>query len=279
MGIIVLAVAVMPMLGIMACSLLAGNTRPHEGLETHPESPRLRKPSGLFYLGLTVSCAIAYWLAGMTVFDAVGHAFSTVAIGGFSTHDQSLGFQQPAILIIATAFMLISAVNFALHFTVFKTKSQRPTSLIPRLGVFCIRIRGFGDSGAHPHGIRELSRVLQKPCFMGTFQVVSIGTTTGFTTTGYHWWPSFLPIMLIIMSAVGGCAGSTAGGMKVIRLVLLYKQGKREISQLIHPSALITVKLGNKPVPTTSSTRSGGFFALYILSYVGLFYSGYGDGR
>ena len=104
----------------------------------------------------------------------------------------------------------------------------------------------------------------------GIFQVVSMGTTTGFTTSGFHWWPSFLPVMLIMMSAVGGCAGSTAGGMKVIRLVLLYKQGRREINQLIHPNAIFTVKLGNKPVPDHVINAVWGFFALYILSYVGL---------
>ena len=102
----------------------------------------------------------------------------------------------------------------------------------------------------------------------GVFQVVSVGTTTGFTSTGFYWWPTFIPVMLVIMSAVGGCAGSTAGGMKVIRLLLLYKQGKREIHQLIHPQAVIPVKIGNKPVPDEVINSVWGFLSLYILSYV-----------
>ena len=102
----------------------------------------------------------------------------------------------------------------------------------------------------------------------GIFQVISIGTTTGFTTSGFHWWPSLLPVLLILMSGIGGCAGSTAGGVKVIRMILLYKQGRREINQLIHPSAFFPIKLGGKPVPDNVINAIWGFFALYIFSYL-----------
>ena len=272
MGIIVLAVAVMPMLGIGGMQLYRAETPgPMKDSKLTPRITETAKALWFIYLGLTVSCAIAYWLAGMTVFDAVGHAFSTVAIGGFSTHDQSLGFfSNPAILIIAMAFMLISAVNFALHFTVFKTKSPKTYLADTEVRVFFTFVFVVAAIAVLTLMASESFSSVTETLLHGAFQVVSIGTTTGFTTTGYHWWPSFLPIMLIIMSAVGGCAGSTAGGMKVMRLVLLYKQGKREISQLIHPSALITVKLGNKPVPDHVINAVWGFFALYILSYVGL---------
>jgi len=272
MGIIVLAVAVMPMLGIGGMQLYRAETPgPMKDSKLTPRITETAKALWFIYLGLTVSCAIAYWLAGMTVFDAVGHAFSTVAIGGFSTHDQSLGFfSNPAILIVAMAFMLISAVNFALHFTVFKNKSLKTYLADTEVRVFFAFVFVVSAIAVLTLMASESYPSVAETLLHGAFQVVSIGTTTGFTTTGYHWWPSFLPIMLIIMSAVGGCAGSTAGGMKVMRLVLLYKQGKREISQLIHPSALITVKLGNKPVPDHVINAVWGFFALYILSYVGL---------
>ena len=101
----------------------------------------------------------------------------------------------------------------------------------------------------------------------GIFQTVSIATTTGFTTGGYHWWPSFLPIFLILLSFIGGCAGSTAGGIKVIRIVLLYRQWRREIIRLIHPNAMLPLKLGGKPVSDSVSNAVWGFFSLYMLSF------------
>ena len=272
MGIIVLAVAVMPMLGVGGMQLYRAETPgPMKDTKLTPRITETAKALWYIYLGLTVSCGLAYWLSGMSVFDAVGHAFSTVAIGGFSTHDQSMGFfDSPTISLIASGFMLISAVNFALHFTVVRARSPRAYLRDPEVRAFA----GFVSLVILITLVILLFwnvySSIGDTLWHGVFQVISIGTTTGFTTTGFHWWPSFLPVMLIIMSAVGGCAGSTAGGMKMIRVVLLYKQGRREINQLIHPSAFITVKLGNKPVSDRVINAVWGFFALYILSYVGL---------
>jgi len=236
-----------------------------------PRITETAKALWYIYLGLTVACALGYWFAGMTLFDAVGHSFSTVAIGGFSTHDQSIGYyDSPWILAIATVFMLVSAINFALHFTAVRARRPGVYLKDPEVRAFA----GFIITVAAVAVVmliywRSFDTV-GETLWHGVFQVVSVGTTTGFTTSGYHWWPSFLPVMLIIMSAVGGCAGSTAGGMKMIRAVLLYKQGRREIEKLIHPSALIPIKLGAKPVPDHVINAVWGFFALYILSYVGL---------
>ena len=272
MGIIVLAVAVMPMLGVGGMQLYRAETPgPMKDSKLTPRITETAKALWYIYLGLTVSCAMAYWAAGMTVFDAVGHAFSTVAIGGFSTHDESIGFfNNPLVMLIAMIFMLVSAINFALHFTVVRSRSlstyfgdtEVKAFMVFMLLVITIAITVLAVWEAYPSSGQTILH--------GAFQVISIGTTTGFTTTGFHWWPSFLPVLLIIMSAVGGCAGSTAGGMKMIRFVLLYKQGKREIGQLIHPSAMVTVKIGNKPVPDHVINAVWGFFSLYILSYVGL---------
>ncbi len=272
MGIIVLAVAVMPMLGVGGMQLYRAETPgPMKDSKLTPRITETAKALWYIYLGLTVSCAVAYWAAGMTVFDAVGHAFSTVAIGGFSTHDESIGFfNNPLVMLIAMIFMLVSAINFALHFTVVRSRSlstyfgdtEVKAFMVFMLLVITIAITVLAVWEAYPSSGQTILH--------GAFQVISIGTTTGFTTTGFHWWPSFLPVLLIIMSAVGGCAGSTAGGMKMIRFVLLYKQGKREIGQLIHPSAMVTVKIGNKPVPDHVINAVWGFFSLYILSYVGL---------
>jgi len=272
MGIIVLAVAVMPMLGVGGMQLYRAETPgPMKDSKLTPRITETAKALWYIYLGLTVACALGYWFAGMTLFDAVGHSFSTVAIGGFSTHDQSIGYyDSPWILAIATVFMLVSAINFALHFTAVRARRPGVYLKDPEVRAFA----GFIITVAAVAVVmliywRSFDTV-GETLWHGVFQVVSVGTTTGFTTSGYHWWPSFLPVMLIIMSAVGGCAGSTAGGMKMIRAVLLYKQGRREIEKLIHPSALIPIKLGAKPVPDHVINAVWGFFALYILSYVGL---------
>ena len=272
MGIIVLAVAVMPMLGVGGMQLYRAETPgPMKDSKLTPRITETAKALWYIYLGLTVSCAVAYWAAGMTVFDAVGHAFSTVAIGGFSTHDESIGFfNNPLVMIIAMIFMLVSAINFALHFTVVRSRSLRTYFGDTEVRAFMVFMLLVITTAITVLAVWETYPSSGQTILHGAFQVISIGTTTGFTTTGFHWWPSFLPVLLIIMSAIGGCAGSTAGGMKMIRFVLLYKQGKREIGQLIHPSALVTVKIGNKPVPDHVINAVWGFFSLYILSYVGL---------
>ena len=270
MGIVVLAVAVMPMLGIGGMQLYRAETPgPIKNSKLTPRITETAKALWYIYLGLTVACAIGYWLAGMTVFDAIGHSFSTVAIGGFSTHDASIGFfHSPLISAIASLFMIAAGMNFALHFLALRQRNflvyLQDTEVRVFLGFLLLvtvltcgvlwSTNTFSDATTtHWHGV---------------FQVISIGTTTGFTTSGFHWWPSLLPVLLIMMSGIGGCAGSTAGGVKVIRMILLYKQGRREINQLIHPSAFFPIKLGGKPVPDNVINAIWGFFALYIFSYL-----------
>ena len=264
MGIIVLAVAVMPMLGIGGMQLYRAEAPgPVKDKKLTPRIKETAKALWYIYLSLTVACAIAYWLGGMNLFDAVGHSFSTVAIGGFSTHDRSIGFfNSPAIAAIACLFMLASGINFALHFTALRDRSPSLYLKDPEVKAFiaglviitAVVLTILFVYGAYTESLETF--------WHGVFQVVSIATTTGFTTSGFHWWPTFLPILLILMSAIGGCAGSTAGGMKIIRVILLYKQGRREINQLIHPNALIPIKLGGRPVPNQVIDAVWGFFAL-----------------
>lgn len=269
MGIIVLAVAVMPMLGVGGMQLFRAETPgPMKDTKLTPRITETAKALWYIYLGLTVVCALSYWLAGMGWFDAIGHSFSTVAIGGFSTHDDSLRyFDSAAIDTVAIVFMLISGINFALHFTAWRTRSlaaylQDNEVVVFLVGVFAASvmvIAVLSSFGTFDHS-GELIR-------QGLFQTVSIATTTGFTTGGYHWWPSFLPVFLILLSFIGGCAGSTAGGIKVIRIVLLYRQWRREIIRLIHPNAMLPLKLGGKPVSDGVSNAVWAFFSLYMLSF------------
>ena len=270
MGIVVLAVAVMPMLGVGGMQLYRAETSgPVKHNKLTPRITETAKGLWYIYLGLTVACALCYLLAGMTLFDAVGHAFSTIAIGGFSTHDASLGhFNSNAINAVAIVFMLLSGLNFALHFTALRSRNLAVYLRDPEAKVYfallavvlvvtvavLLRHRVFDHAG---------DTVMQ-----GALQVVSIATTTGFTTTDFALWPAFLPVMLILASTAGGCAGSTAGGMKIVRMILLYKQGAREISKLVHPNALMPVKLGGKAVPDNVINAVWGFLSLYMLSYV-----------
>jgi trk system potassium uptake protein TrkH len=270
MGIVVLAVAVMPMLGIGGMQLYRAETPgPIKNSKLTPRITETAKALWYIYLGLTVACAIGYWLAGMTVFDAIGHSFSTVAIGGFSTHDASIGFfDSPLISAIASLFMIAAGMNFALHFLALRQRNflvyLQDTEVRVFLGfLLLVTVLTCGVLWS-TNTFSDATTTL----WHGIFQVISIGTTTGFTTSGFHWWPSLLPVLLIMMSGIGGCAGSTAGGVKVIRMILLYKQGRREINQLIHPSAFFPIKLGGKPVPDNVINAIWGFFALYIFSYL-----------
>jgi trk system potassium uptake protein TrkH len=268
MGIIVLAVAVLPMLGIGGMQLYRAETPgPMKDTKLTPRITETAKALWYIYLGLTVLCAVSYWLAGMGVFDAIGHSFSTVAIGGFSTHDQSIGyFQSAAIELIAVVFMLISGVNFAVHFIAWRTLSVKPYLLDAELKSYLLILSTVALICV---GYLQWSGTfnLQNALHHGVFQAVSIGTTTGFTTAAYHNWPGFLPVMLLFASFIGACAGSTGGGMKVIRALLLYKQGIREIIRLIHPTAQVLVKVGNKPLSEQVINSVWGFFALYVATF------------
>ncbi len=269
MGIIVLAVAILPMLGIGGMQLYRAETPgPIKDNKLTPRITETAKALWYIYLGLTLLCGLAYWAAGMSPFDALSHSFSTVAIGGFSTHDASLGwFDSPLIEAIAIFFMLLSGINFSLHFVAFSRLTLSPyrkdaelrtylLTLAISAAVTVLFLLFYGTFSNPAESLRH-----------GVFQAVSIATTTGFTTTPHYLWPSFLPILLLFTSFIGGCAGSTAGGMKVIRFLMLFRQGVREITRLIHPNAQILVKIGNKPLPEKVISAVWGFFSLYVASF------------
>jgi len=269
MGIIVLAVAVLPMLGIGGMQLYRAETPgPVKDTKLTPRITETAKALWYIYLGLTISCALAYWLAGMTPFDALGHSFSTVAIGGFSTHDASIGyFNNQIIEMIAGFFMLLAGVNFALHFSALRSQSLKPYLFDIEFRVYLGLLAVAATISVLYLYFTNTFETWGNALHHGIFQTISIGTTAGFTTAEYYNWPGFLPVMLLFMSFVGGCAGSTGGGMKVIRVILLFKQGLREIFRLIHPNAQIPVKIGKKVLPENVSNAIWGFFALYVASF------------
>lgn len=269
MGIIVLAVAVLPMLGIGGMQLYRAETPgPMKDAKLTPRITETAKALWYIYLGLTVACGLAYWLAGMSAFDALAHAYSTVAIGGFSTHDASMGhFDSVAIHLIAVVFMFLAAVNFSLHFVAFRSRHPRGYWHDSEFRFYVLLLSLVIALTVLGLYLTETYETWQQALVHGLFQAVSIGTTAGFTTADFYNWPAFLAILLLFASFVGGCAGSTGGGIKVIRVLLLVKQGMREITRLIHPSAQIPVRVGDKTISPRVIEAVWGFFALYVASF------------
>lgn len=269
MGIIVLAVAILPMLGIGGMQLYRAETPgPVKDNKLTPRITETAKALWYIYLTLTLLCALAYWVAGMSLFDAIGHSFATVAIGGFSTHDASIGyFDSAAIEMIGIIFMLISAVNFSLHFLAWRERSIRNYLLDPEFKFFIFLIGLTASSTVAVLWITETYE-LSDAFRQGLFEVVSVATTTGFGVADFSQWPSVLPFTLFLAAFVGGCAGSTGGGMKVMRVLLILKQGIREIKRLVHPNAIIMVKLGGRSVPDRVIEAVWGFFSVYLMLFV-----------
>lgn len=271
MGIIVLAVAILPMLGIGGMQLYRAETPgPIKDNKLTPRITETAKALWYVYLVFTALCAISYFIAGMNGFDAICHAFSTVAIGGFSTHDLSIGyFDNRMIEVVAIFFMFAAGINFSLHFFTWQNKNfshyindhefKAYLKIIFGLSLFVI-ISLYVYNPQHQSG----------NFFTGLFHAVSIATTTGFTTSDFAAWPGAVPLVLILMSFVGGSAGSTAGGIKVIRSLLIYKQGVREIKRLVHPNAEIPVKLGKQAVSHRVVDAVWGFFSIYLVVFAAM---------
>jgi trk system potassium uptake protein TrkH len=271
MGIVALAVAVLPMLGIGGMQLYrAESPGPVKDNKLVPRLAETAKALWYIYVALTLVCALAYWVVGMDVFDAISHSFATVAIGGFSTHDASIAyFDSAAVEVVAVVFMFIAGINFALHFTAWTRRSVKHYLSDPEL-----RFYGFILLLVSLITIIVLrvtnSYGLTDSVIKGLFQAVSIATTTGFTSADFSSWPSFLPYMLFYAAIIGACAGSTGGGMKVVRILLIFKQGLREVQRLIHPRAEIPIKLGKNPVPGRVVEAVWGFFAVYVMVFMAM---------
>jgi len=273
MGIIVLAVAVLPMLGVGGMQLYRAETPgPVKDSKLTPRIRETAKALWYLYLSLTGFCALVFWLAGMNGFDAISHAFSSIATGGFSNHDLSLGHHDSAMIeMAAIVAMIAGSISFSMHFMVWRAANPLTYWKDAETRTFLIMVIAATLLSTVVLMIAGTYVSLPSAFIRSMFQVVSIGTTTGFTTTDYSLWPSFLPMFLLLGSFVGGCAGSTTGGMKVVRFILLSKQGLREINRLIHPNAEIPIKISGKVIPDRVVQAVWGFFAVYITVFVVMF--------
>ena len=267
MGLIVLAIAVMPLLGIGGGQIY--KTEVPGAMGEQRLTPRIKETAQalwLIYLGLTTACAVLYYFNGMSVFDAISHAMSTVAIGGFSTHNESIGFfDSISIELICMVFMLLSSFSFALHYyAIYKSKPLKYfydpelrffASILLLIFIVALIISFFSDmSGAN---IRQIA-----------FHSVSMITTTGFSISDTSSWPFSISFLLLIGAFVGACSGSVGGGVKSWRVLIMINHAYKNIMTIIHPNSVISLKIGTKNVDDQVATSVWGFFSIYIISFV-----------
>ena len=267
MGLIVLAIAVMPLLGIGGGQLFKTDIPGAMGEQRlTPRIQETAKALWSIYLGLTVLCTIFFTIAGMSFFDAVSHAMSTVSIGGFSTYNDSIGhFNDLTIEIICMIFMLLSAMSFALHyFSIYKSKSLKYfydpelrffISIL--LIIFILALSVNALSSQSNLSLREL-----------VFHTISTVTTTGFGISDTSTWSFSISFLLLIGAFIGACSGSVGGGVKSWRVMIMLNHAYSNIVKMIHPNSVVTLKVGTKSVDDNVATSVWGFFSIYVISFV-----------
>ena len=272
LGIIGLAMAVLPLLGVGGMQVYrAEATGPIKDSKLTPRFVQTARSIWSIYFGLTLACILAFGLAGMSWFDAVCHAFSVMALGGFSTHDASIGyFDSQLIETIAMVFMLLAGVNFATHFVCWRARSLRPYIRDPEIYTMLLLVLAscigmalyIWGLGVYPSYWTALRHA--------TFNIISVGLTCGLASTDYGQWPIFASLWMLSLSCVLSAAGSTGGGIKMIRLLILFKQSARELMSLVHPSAVSTLKVGGQVIADRTVLSVFGFIHLYTISVVTL---------
>lgn len=265
LGIIVLAVALLPLLGIGGAKLYKSEMPgPQKQEKLTPRLADTAKHLWIIYLGLTSLCTLSYWAAGMNFFDALCHALSTISLGGFSTHSASLGyFNSPAIEWVGGFFSILSAINFTLYFWMVTKRSLAPIYTDPEFRFFisilflvvamaCIELYRTGTFDA-------LSALTH-----GFFQAISVFTDNGLAAADFPNWPQHVVLLLLGASFFGGCVGSTCGGIKAMRFLVLYRQSSREVDQLIHSRAIYSTTIGGFPIPDRVIRSVWSLFFFYI---------------
>jgi trk system potassium uptake protein TrkH len=250
MGIIVLAIAILPMLRIGGMQMFKAETPgPMKDQKLTPRITETAKMLWFLYLAMTVACALAYFMAGMNLFDAISHAFSTLATGGMSTHDASIGyFNNSLIELICIVFMVLAGFNFASHFIAWRSASMKVYLHDTEIKVYIgIIIAAFFITSI-VLVINETYGTMYEALRHSAFQVVAMVSNTGFATENISTLPWMLPLFLILLGSVGACAGSTSGGIKLVRVILLYKLSMREFYRLVHPHGKFIIKMNDKTV-------------------------------
>ena len=280
MGIIVLAIAILPLLGIGGMQLFAAEAPGPGGDKLHPRITDTAKRLWLIYVGYTLAETILLKIAGMSFFDAINHSLATLSTGGFSTKNASVAYwnDNPMVQYIIIFFMFLAGSNFVLSYFAFKRKFQKIfqdeefklySILIVGLTIIASLLIYFEadvalSSIGHPMVWGQFESAFRH----ALFQVLSIITTTGFVSADYTLWTPFLTIFFFGMMFLGGCAGSTAGGIKVMRHLIMIKNGMLEFKRTLHPHAILPVRYNRKAVPQPIVFNILGFFILYMLSFI-----------
>lgn len=270
MGILVLAVAILPLLGVGGSQVVRAEAPgPLKDDKLTPRIASTAKALYAIFFGLSLLCWAAYRLAGMSGLDAFVHMCATVGLGGFSTRDASLGaFDSPAVELVAIFFMLISGINFATHFTAWRSRSLAAYRRCPETRYFLAIVLGCGllVSGFlyYQHTYPDLWSALR----YGLFNTVSVATTTGFANADYAAWPLFAPVLMLLISCFAVSSGSTGGGLKLIRILLLIKQTRYELLRLVHPRAIAPVRMSQRVVDPRVLHGIAAFLLLYLVTLI-----------
>jgi trk system potassium uptake protein TrkH len=270
LGIIVLAVAILPMLGVGGRQIFRAEI-PGPVKETHI-TPRLAdtaKGFWLLYVSFTALCALCYKMAGMSGFDATMHALSTVSLGGFSSHDASLGyFDSVGIEVVAIVFMVVGAMSFVTHLTAWRSRGLKPyfrdSEIKAQLLILTVSIAGIALFLWREGTYAELPTALRH----AAFNVTALATTGGFSTIDYALWPVFAPLWMLFLCAFVSCSASTGGGIKMMRALVMLRQMLRETKLLLHPSARVPIKLGGTVVPNQVVFAVLAYMTIYGASLV-----------
>jgi trk system potassium uptake protein TrkH len=268
MGILVLTVAILPILGVGGSQIYKAETPgPMKEDKLTPRISETARGLWLVYFGVSLACWAAYLLAGMTWWDAFMHMCSTMGLGGFSAYDASFAhFDSAAIETVAIIFMTIAGVNFGLYFIAFRSRSLTVIwkDLEARSYLFLMIASVLAISlFLYVHGVYDDPLTALR---FAAFNVVSIATTTGFASTDYAQWPLFAPVFMLLLCGIATCAGSTGGGIKMVRLILILKHSRNELIRIVHPRAVVPVKLGRSVIEPTILQSILGFLVVYLLA-------------
>jgi trk system potassium uptake protein TrkH len=272
MGLIVLAVAVLPLLGIGGRQMFKAEAPgPMKDSQLTPRMTQTAKGLWLVYAGITVACILSFYFAGMDWLDAFVHAFSVMGLGGFSSHDASFGyFDSPLLEFIAVLFMLVAGMNFATHFLALHGHSLKPYRHDPEAGWFLAVTVGSILGIAIYLYMLDVYPDMETALRHSAFNLVSIATTTGLASVDYSLWPMFAPLWMLFLSSFVTSAGSTGGGIKMIRALILYKQVYRELVRAMHPSVVWPIRVGGGVVPQNIITAVLAFGFAYMCIIVTL---------
>lgn len=271
LGVVIFVVAVLPMLNVGGMRLLKAETPgPIKDDKLSPRTAKTAHYMWSVYLSITVACALCYFMAGMSFYDAIAHSFATVSTGGFSTHDASMWyFKSHTILMISNIFMLLGAINFGLHFRVFKN-GWRGITLYwqdEEARIFILVVLGFSLVLGLYLIVGQRYDVLTSLSF-SLFHVVSFITSTGFGAADLSTWPVATSFLLIICAYIGGCSGSTAGGNKVVRDIITFKVIRKEMWQISHPHAVFPIRYQKRVVSLDVANAVKAFMSLAVFSTV-----------